>query len=185
MSNTEQPIEDIPADEIVTMTEYWHKAFKASGCSPMCHCCFKKINIGNGFKLGTVATTDIWHAIDLDLKIRQRNGEVITENILWEAHSVIMRKDFGGVGPAMSYEEYIKIKKKNNFLDRLVDIDERDWERTKERFYNEGTKEVMLCESCTVEEFKKRENEMWSQEIREYNKPKRGGCFRVNGKIIH
>lgn len=51
MSNS---IDDIKANEIVTMTRTWHKLFNAAGCDPTCHDCEKKIPIGSKFKLATM-----------------------------------------------------------------------------------------------------------------------------------
>ncbi len=45
------------------------------------------------------------------------------------------------------------------------------------------SREVMLCETCTVEKY----NQMSQKAIKEYEKYRkspRGGCFRVNGKIV-
>lgn len=56
MSNEPMTIEEIPADQVVIMNEYWHRAFNAAGCDPACHCCWNKIQIGVPFKLGTVQT---------------------------------------------------------------------------------------------------------------------------------
>lgn len=52
--NTEITVEQIPADETVVMTEFWHKAFNAAGCDPACHICYEKIAVGSKFKLATV-----------------------------------------------------------------------------------------------------------------------------------
>jgi hypothetical protein len=47
-------IEQIPSDELVTMTDFWHRAFNTKGCDPGCHCCGKALAIGSTFKLATV-----------------------------------------------------------------------------------------------------------------------------------
>lgn len=47
-------IEEIPSDELVTMTDFWHRAFNAAGCNPGCHCCEKLIPVGTNFKLSTI-----------------------------------------------------------------------------------------------------------------------------------
>src|SRR5882757_6464214 len=55
MSNKEpMTVEEIPADQLVIMNEYWHRAFNAAGCDPGCHCCRKPIPIGDIFKLATI-----------------------------------------------------------------------------------------------------------------------------------
>lgn len=45
------------------------------------------------------------------------------------------------------------------------------------------TREVMLCDSCSVDKF----NKMTKSARKKYEKFREegGGCFRVNGKIIH
>ncbi len=50
----EMEIEEIPSDKLVTMTPFWHRAFNAVGCDPMCHCCNKMIPVNNLFKLSTI-----------------------------------------------------------------------------------------------------------------------------------
>lgn len=53
------------------------------------------------------------------------------------------------------------------------------------------TKEVMLCEDCTPEAFKDYQENMFTQNQKEYerreqlNKEQGGGCFRINGIIVH
>lgn len=47
-------IDDIPADETLTMTPILIRAFRAVGCIPSCHCCLKDIAAGQDFKLATV-----------------------------------------------------------------------------------------------------------------------------------
>lgn len=47
-------VEQIPSDELVVMTEPFHRAFKVHGCDPACHCCWKPITVGKEFKLATV-----------------------------------------------------------------------------------------------------------------------------------
>lgn len=47
-------IEQIPSDELVLMTEVWHRSFNALGCDPACHCCDRPIPVGDMFKLATV-----------------------------------------------------------------------------------------------------------------------------------
>jgi hypothetical protein len=191
-------IEQIPADELVTMTELWHRAFNAAGCNPMCHCCFKLIPVNEHFKLATISVVKVSHPIDLELKLKQREGKVITDETLWNAHDITMRYESMTWGKGsgiiyhrgfnlVTYLQYIN-NKERGFNDRkspFIEEDEKRWKEVKDRFFNEASREVMLCATCTTEEYQKRENEKWSEEIREYRKPKRGGCFRVNGKIVH
>lgn len=47
-------IEEIPSDEIVVMSNFWHRAFNAAGCNPRCHSCRKMIPVNDKFKLATV-----------------------------------------------------------------------------------------------------------------------------------
>lgn len=46
-------IETIKADTVVKMTSAMHRAFKAGGCDPICHCCYKPLAIGEKFKLAS------------------------------------------------------------------------------------------------------------------------------------
>ena len=47
-------VEDIPADDLMTMTARFVRGFKALGCDPHCHCCEKKIEVGMKFKLAFI-----------------------------------------------------------------------------------------------------------------------------------
>ena len=47
-------IEQLPSDELIEMTELFHRAFNAAGCNPACHCCYHFIEVGDKFKLSTV-----------------------------------------------------------------------------------------------------------------------------------
>lgn len=53
------------------------------------------------------------------------------------------------------------------------------------------TKEVMLCDKCTVEAFQEKqllrakEDVGAANELKEYKDKIGGGCFRINGKIVH
>nr|GFC79396.1 hypothetical protein [Tanacetum cinerariifolium] len=49
-------VAEIPADELVEMTSILLRAFQAGGCSPICHCCCKRLAIGSSFHLATVDT---------------------------------------------------------------------------------------------------------------------------------
>jgi hypothetical protein len=114
-------VEEIPSDEIIEMTELFHRSFSAAGCIPACHCCRKWIPIGEQFKLSTVKMTSVM----------ERGGG----------------NTFKGAGSIV-------------------------------------TKEVMLCEDCTSEKY----NAMTDKAISEYKgwqDKTGGGCFRINGKIIH
>lgn len=53
------------------------------------------------------------------------------------------------------------------------------------------SKEVMLCDRCTPETYKYLETKMFEENEAEFQRLKRkhirngGGCFRINGKIVH
>lgn len=49
-------VAEIPADQVIEMTEVLHRAFKAGGCAPVCHCCCKQLVPSTQFHLATVAT---------------------------------------------------------------------------------------------------------------------------------
>jgi hypothetical protein len=205
-------VEEIPSNEIVIMNPDMHRLFNAGGCDPMCHCCFRSLKVNEKFKLSTITELIIQEESPLDyistkLKLEQRKGKVITEKDLWKAHKIEMgysydyRKHGMGIHEPnrenikVSYEEYIShIKEKSNlfkhphYKDKVSVFDssnEEKWIEIRDRFFNDVTKEVMLCENCTPDEFSKREKDGFSENIREYEKPKKGGCFRINGKIVH
>ena len=46
-------IEKLPSNEIIVMTVDLIRLFKALGCNPRCHACFKFILGGDGFRLAT------------------------------------------------------------------------------------------------------------------------------------
>ena len=125
-------VEDIPADEIIVMTDLLHRIFNTCGCNPMCHCCNIMIKVGDKFKLATVEKTDF--------KYGSGNSRLVNLMIpTGEIHS----------------------------------------------------KEVMLCETCTAEEFQKKQHDLFTNNRKEYEKQEEahkksgGGCFRINGKIVH
>lgn len=125
-------IEEIPSDELVVMSDFWHRAFNAAGCNPMCHSCKKMIPVGNQFKLATVDKIDYTY-------------------------------DSG-----------------NSRLEHLMVPAETS-----------HTKEVMLCEICTVTDFAINQQKMFDNNRKEFEAAEKahekrgGGCFRINGKIIH
>lgn len=49
-------VEEIPANEVVIMTDFWHRSFNAAGCNPACHCCDRLITVDDKFKLGITST---------------------------------------------------------------------------------------------------------------------------------
>lgn len=154
-------IEKIPADKIMIMSDEWHRAFNTYGCDPMCHCCDKLIKVNGKFHLATIQKTKSPHWGDgLEMGKRALQGEKITGKTILKEESDYF---------------YIRDEFKDN-----------DKQKLKERV-NEFTlesHEVMLCDKCTAETyFNKQINEI-DQEIVERDEPK-GGCFRINGKIIH
>lgn len=44
--------------------------------------------------------------------------------------------------------------------------------------------EVMLCENCSAEDYHKKQMKEYHSEVKRITAP-RGGCFRIDGKIIH
>lgn len=67
--------------------------------------------------------------------------------------------------------DFIKSKKKKIIVRGQFEIDES-------KLFAES-KEVMLCDECTVELYEDKEK----KKILKYNTM--GGCFRINGKIVH
>lgn len=51
-------LDDIPADEMRTMTKDMARLFLAAKCEPECHCCFADIEVGMRFQLASVDGTD-------------------------------------------------------------------------------------------------------------------------------
>ncbi len=121
-------INEIPSNELVVMTDFWHRAFNAAGCDPGCHCCEKSIPAGAKFKLSTIR----------DSKEQYTNHP----NILQDAID--------------QYDEIVE------------------------------TKEVMLCDECTPEKYRRVYLKSLKDRIdRHKDSPATQGCFRVNGKIVH
>lgn len=135
-------IEEIPSDELIEMTELFHRAFNAAGCNPACHCCYHFINVGDNFKLSTVR----------EVKINSGDS-ANSSNVAFERDRLKVL-----TGEIESSE-------------RVKDI----------------THEVMLCKYCTSDLFQKKQLDKvkdLSKKAQEYY-DRGGGCFRVNGKIIH
>ncbi len=60
-----QALDDIPADETLTLTKHIDRLFRAAGCEPTCHCCQEKIEVGETFKLATVPPYKaVWNPTD-------------------------------------------------------------------------------------------------------------------------
>ena len=150
-------VEQIPSDELVEMTELFHRAFNAGGCDPMCHCCFKMIKIGDNFKLATV--TEVTPPKAMWGKKPKWNDPVSTPYV--EERLEIVNGDMSSLDNRIGIKENINIE----------------------------TKEVMLCDTCTVKEFNVRQKKYAELQLEEKEEMIRrrggGGCFRVNGKIIH
>ena len=135
-------IEEIPSDELIEMTNLFHRAFNAAGCNPACHCCYHFIEVGDKFKLSTVR----------DVRTHNHGTSNIGEGAFAEDRLGVLEG---------------KIEK----ADRVTDI----------------THEVMLCVECTPELFHKKqlnESRMHSVQYKKY-RDNGGGCFRINGKIVH
>ena len=152
-------VEQIPANELVTMTDFWHKAFNAVGCNPQCHCCGKMISTNILFKLSTVTANkhEVWG-----------NGLELQKGIL----EGTLKADAKTVKGYLDFDirpEY-KEHDKNKLAEHVNEV-------------TPETKEVMLCETCTPALFLEKEIQWIDKAIAERDKPK-GGCFRVNGKIV-
>ena len=152
-------VEEIPSDELVIMTIFWHKAFNAAGCDPMCHCCNNKISVGEGFKLATV------------LECNKSYG-----------YAVYFQKEvlLGNKKPTMKdYLAFYKRKIRPKYKTF-------DTKRAKEdaAAYKPESREVMLCDKCDADAFMEREIKILNNEIKRLETPQ-GGCFRINGKIVH
>ena len=55
---------------------------------------------------------------------------------------------------------------------------------TAEKPYFHESREVMLCEFCSAEMYQEKQIGKYKEAVDRINKPK-GGCFRINGKIVH
>lgn len=156
-------IEEIPSDKKVKMTAFWHKAFNIAGCDPKCHCCHSMIKTGMYFELATVlkAPSDgncLHYYKDItELQIKAIKKEEITL-------------------PDIEY-----LKESNYYFD--ADFKKKGGLKGIIKLAQPDTKEVMLCSKCTADDFSKRQIAILEGRIIERDKPK-GGCFRVNGKII-
>ena len=49
-------VNNLKSDESMIMTVDMHRAFKAAGCDPTCHCCNNKIPVGDYYKLASVSS---------------------------------------------------------------------------------------------------------------------------------
>lgn len=116
-------IEEIPADEIVTMTDFWFRAFDSNGCKPCCHATGRWINVGDRFLLATVKTRKKPNHYTPGTFSLLNSGDVISREIMVSADVDLI---------AFEKSEY---------------------------------KEAKL--------------------YKERQESARGGCFRINGKIVH
>ena len=91
-------IDKIAADEEVIMTSSLKRAFLTEGCDPACHCCKRKIEIGETFKLAFMVTKNPEQASKhdnnqdemlcsecspqmlIDIRKKQHSNEVIRRN---------------------------------------------------------------------------------------------------------
>lgn len=152
-------VEEIPSDELVVMTSFWHKAFNSAGCDPMCHCCNKMIKVNDSFKLATV------------LECNKQWG-----------YAVYFQKEvlLGNKKPTM--KDYLA------FNDEKIRPEFKKWDTDKAKKnaekYRPESKEVMLCDNCNADTFMEKEIVILDKEITKLEEPKKGGCFRFNGKIV-
>ena len=77
-----QQLEKIPADKIVVMTDIFYKAFQASGCSPICHCCVKDLKPTIKFKLATVETIDTLGTNSVNSGVSSYAGDVESREVM-------------------------------------------------------------------------------------------------------
>ena len=148
-------IEEIPSDKIVVMTDFWHKAFNAAGCNPMCHCCKSMIGVDSDFKLSTIE------------ELPKKTQRYLTRHL--------------------SIKEEESIRKELTFIGKDKYAYVLDYSKNAKT----TTKEVMLCNKCTPKLYLKRQkdalqkNTEISQRLERLHDRRGGGCFRVNGKILH
>lgn len=152
-------VETIPSDELIEMSDLFHRSFNAAGCDPMCHCCEKMIPIGSQFKLATV---------------------FIAPN-KWGESAYFQKEVLLGNKKA-KFKDYLKFFKLD-IRKNYEDFDTKSYRKDAEK-YSLESKEVMLCEKCNPETFQLKELEYLEKEIIRIETPQ-GGCFRINGKIIH
>lgn len=120
-------IEEIPADQVVVMTDQLHRSFQANGCNPCCHSCGAWIKPNELFQLVTR-----------------------------KSRTHYPRKEDGRVSTHRNYVE-------NGEL---------------------ASVEIMICNNCDPDDFEKRQYED-SKLFKERQKKYSGGCYRINGKIVH
>lgn len=135
-------IEEIPSDQVFDMSELFHRSFKAAGCDPACHCCYKFIPVGEKFKLSTI------REVRVDMSHTSNTSETAFA------------------------QDRLKVIKGDLIKSPSI-IDE--------------TKEVMLCKKCTSGLFHKKQLDAAhiSSDLAKKYYQRGGGCFRVNGKILH
>lgn len=79
------------------------------------------------------------------------------------------------------------IKVGDNFKLSTVNTFQRNTSNSGINFYTDAnavTKEVMLCDKCTAEDVNKFSARK-KKELSKYMKSVNGGCYRINGKIVH
>lgn len=152
-------IENIPADENLEMTSTFHRAFNLVGCDPMCHCCETMLPIGVMFKLATV----------LDANRLYGEAAYFTREILLGNRKATSK----------DYRSYFKEKIREEF--KIFDTNKYKELAVKYKLIN---KDVMLCATCTAKDYKNKLIKECDAEITRMETPRKGGCFRVNGKII-
>lgn len=161
----EKAVEQVPSDTEIEMTAFLHRAFNAVGCNPMCHCCQEMLTVGHRFKLGTVqrrSYKNLHFRHDLDkLHLKSLQGKKIKPSDV----QAVVERDFYG-------EEYLEQAGGFEGVMKMVET---------------TSYEVMLCDKCTAEEYMGKRIESLKEDIKERSKPKppMGGCFRINGKVVH
>ena len=97
-------VAEVPADQVIEMTEVLHRAFKAGGCAPICHCCCKALKPGSRFHLATVETR-------LDPKTTANSGislyaETQTREVMLCADCDVAKVNAMTVVQRQRYEDY-------------------------------------------------------------------------------
>ncbi len=154
-------LEEIKADELVEMTASFERAFKSHDCDPMCHCCGTMITVGNKFHLATInETKESYYGGRLELQRKALKGKKVTPKSL--------HKELDWMKIREEFKEF-DLKNRKEAADGFTLV----------------SKEVMLCDKCTSETYLEMKLKQIGLAIKERDKPIPGGCFRINGKIIH
>lgn len=186
-------VQEIPEDQVLEMTSALHRAFNIAGCDPMCHCCEKMLPVGSQFKLAMTKRIEKPYWLDIGLIEKALiEGKEVTDEDVWKAHDPMMRTSgwtfLKGSSKLLdphtelNYKQYKKIRSRSDLVN--VDVDPfLDLIQS----YQSKSVDVMLCEQCDDMSFRKAEirklSEARQKEQEEWEESRKGGCFRINGKI--